>query len=256
MASEEARLVHAMKGAVVCGDVDRVRELLAQGCSADMDVNPGPYPRQLLAFAVEHLQQEVCEVLLEHGADPKGWPQHNCIPIREAAGACKQGVTEDTVAARIAMCELLLAHGADPNEIGSGSSETSLHLAMRCGRSEQQAINTLRVLVRHGGDPSYVPARAHDGYATPLETALRMGELEVVKFYFTECEQNPFQKNRVGRSLLQLCAGLRAAECREYVRDIQQLWRSNKVQAEVGGALERAGAAVAPAGRTKSFSPI
>jgi ankyrin repeat protein len=258
MAGVEVDYVHLMKGAVVCGDVEQVRALLDLGCSVEMNVNNDKYPHQLLAFAVRSMQYEICQLLISRGADAKGWPQHNSLPLREAAGALgPRGVATDTLEHRLALCSLLLVHGAEPNALGSGGSETALHMAMRCGSSEAMAIDVLRVLVRHGGDPSYAPAGAGSGYETPLQTAVRMGNVEIVRFFFDECQQDPFAKTISGRSLLQHCSGFAASECREVIRESQRLWRSSRVKAEVVEATgDAAGSSYSPSRSRSGFSPI
>jgi ankyrin repeat protein len=138
------------------GDRKRVSQKLArdptQAQLRDEEETP------ILHHAVEALQPELVELLLDHGAnvsevDPTGkTPLHRCADIRQAP--------QEPAAI---MASLLLDRGADPNA-RSWDDVTPLHQAVRA-----RNLAVVKVLLARGADPN---ARDKIRGSTPLRRAV------------------------------------------------------------------------------------
>ncbi len=116
------------------GDVDRVRELLADGVAAD---ERGPYDRTPLHGAALNGHVAAAQVLIDAGADPDAPNQDGWTPLMYALPA-------------EAVAELLLRSGAD---IEARDNEGSTALLRRHWVSDDEHLGAIRWLLDHGADP-------------------------------------------------------------------------------------------------------
>lgn len=136
----------SLHDAAEAGDIGRVRELLQQG--ADVDEEDGYYTPLVLAIEEGHI--EVCRVLLESGADPRGaaeWSPEDLAVLRILVefGCPPQELLYPHFHS-VPAVRTLLQLGADPN-VRDDEGTTQLYNA--CQRSAEM----VRLLLRHGADP-------------------------------------------------------------------------------------------------------
>ncbi|MFQ5507216.1 MAG: ankyrin repeat domain-containing protein, partial [Planctomycetota bacterium] len=122
-----------------------------------LEAGANPDDNESLYHSVEHPDHECLELLLSHGAD-----------TRQTNALVHMLDTEDPDGVR-----LLLEHGSDPNK-GIGDKETTLHWAIRRGRS----LEVIKLLVAHGAK---VDTRRETGL-TPYAMAFRRGQMAIAEF--------------------------------------------------------------------------
>jgi hypothetical protein len=228
-----------MKVAIERGDVVAVRAMLERGLHPDLDLSEMTHLAMPLNFAAYEQQPEICQLLLDHGANAKGRPDLGIIPLRTAAGSVKIAQQGNVVLRRrIATCQLLLEHGADPNEAGRGFLiETAMHAATK----EQigvDLIQLLQLLISHGGNPSHIPPEAPKNYLTPLQKELHSGDFRYVQFYLGECRQDPFQITVAGKRLIEICGHDKYLEKSQLIKESRLIWRSDTVALAVTDVMD------------------
>lgn len=140
----------ALKRAIEAGDLETVRDLLADG------VFPGHVPEQTpspIDLAVDHGHAEILRLLLDAGADPR----------RTRDAVLHRAAEQDSVA----MVEMLSGAGLPVDEDCDGDG-TALNHAAAAG-----ALRVARLLVERGAD-------LHLG--SPLESAAREGHGDMVDY--------------------------------------------------------------------------
>jgi cytohesin len=154
--------------AVSAGQVDRVRELLAEGASPDA---ADEFDTTVLVQAIDDDHEEIARLLLEAGADPNR-SEGGDTPLMKAARSGLQATTR-----------LLLDKGADVSAADEGMGMTALHWTVWWSRqvaggpTRPGSVESTRYLVSKG---SPLEARSHDG-STALHMAATLGELEIVR---------------------------------------------------------------------------
>lgn len=170
--------------AVVLGDAERVKQLLADGADANAKHEPHP----LLTLAAHMGHEEVCRVLLDAGAQPEpelapyAWPpllaaveagNPDIARLLLAAGAKAElpepfGTNILYRAARrgnLELCRLLQEAGADANAPSPGAEDrTPLHAAV----TTEDPIPLCRFLIQHGASAAMLDTRGQ----SPLHVAL------------------------------------------------------------------------------------
>jgi ankyrin repeat protein len=118
--------------------------------------------RTPLFLAMAHDHADMCQLLLQHGADPSFMNetpgQHDFYGLTPFDFACEEGHTNSV--------RVMLGHGRDLGETRKG-----LFLAARAGHLE-----TCKLLLAHKVDSNY----SHD-YWTTLYAAARFGHVEIVR---------------------------------------------------------------------------
>ena len=178
------------------GTTDVVRMLLASGM---VDVNcrdPAVAMTPLHLAAKNIYGKELCQILIEHGADPNVADGDGQTPLHIAAQIAQipniygkevsqlliehdadpnvadgKGITPLHLAAswnHKEVSQLLIEHGADPN-VADGGGRTPLHWAAR--------IDVMNLLIENGADPNVVENHGQ----TPLHQAAQRGLMKVVK---------------------------------------------------------------------------
>ena len=155
------------------GNLDRVKELLAQGVPVNGDVDGWT---GLLSASIHEGQREVAEYLFEKGAEAV----HDCD---SQMGAVNYG--------HPTIVRLLLAQGADPNFTFPRTGETMLHIATLRGMFEGNT-ECVRLLQEAGANPNVhckvgIPTPALDFGTkvigeTPLHRAAAFGSEEMIQF--------------------------------------------------------------------------
>ncbi|KAK4533128.1 hypothetical protein CCYA_CCYA15G3985 [Cyanidiococcus yangmingshanensis] len=180
-----------------------------------------------LFIAAWNGHEEVCQLLLAAGADPRARDNNEWTPIMAAVTRnhiavvrllievahvhpqhvrARRGWTPIHAAAErgsVEMVQLLLQHGAEPS-VANGEGWTPLHAAAKNGH-----LAVLRVLVERGGaNPNLT---RHDGFSV-LHTAARYGHTDIVCWLLTEADASPLQRDRAGRTALHTAAACGHAE--------------------------------------------
>ncbi len=131
------------------GDLDKVREFIADGIDVNVKNSIGTTP---LYLAVTGGHKEMVELLVVKGADVNARNNWGWTPLHSAAARGHRGIVE-----------LLLAGGANVNA-KRVAGWTPLHQAAAGGH-----VDVARLLIEHGAD---VNAAKRDG-STPLDLAVR-----------------------------------------------------------------------------------
>ncbi len=185
----------ALLEAVALGNSAAVKALLE--VHEDMLKTPAPGEKSPLHRAVMINEQEIAQLLLEHGASPGEPDSTGATPLHMAVFDHNP-----------AMVELLLVHGANI-EAQDRCGATALILAAREGH-----VDTARVLLKH---MAAVQALDREVQATPLHWAVLGGHREMVKFLVSQgAEVNG--KDGSGRRPLQLALDMDNKEMRALLK--------------------------------------
>ena len=141
--------------AAKAGDIEAVRQHLADGVDVNAKQKDGFTPLHLAAFAD---RMEVVDLLIKNGANVNATDNAGGTPLHPA-----------TVAGHKETVELLITNGADVN-VKDKHDITSLHFSSTQGHKE-----IVKLLIAKGAD---VNAKSHNG-ETPLGWAIRANHLEI-----------------------------------------------------------------------------
>lgn len=169
----EAKANDALLAAVMKKDLQALKASLQAGAdpnstrsggSSEIDMTP-------IVIAAQYSQWEIVDVLLDHGADPRGQERLGCDPLRLAAAACEPRIMKR-----------LIQRGADAAAVDVTSGNTPLHLVadsairpisrVRAGMVRE----TVDLLVAAGANVNAV----NDQGFTPLSWAVYRSRPEVV----------------------------------------------------------------------------
>ena len=147
-----------LHAASLSGHCEVVKFLLEH--QAVVDIQEKHTPTTPSCLAAKYGEQEICRLLLKHGANLELPSSDGWTPLHSAAWNGHPGMVQE-----------LLVHGADVN-VRNADERTPLDFASRCGNLE-----VVRLLIGHGAD---VDCRDKQGWA-PLHTAARHGHLDIVR---------------------------------------------------------------------------
>jgi RNA polymerase sigma factor (sigma-70 family) len=175
--------------AAAVGSVDATAMLLEAGADPNVTAKRnwrGRIASSPLTIAVMRGHDEVCRLLLQHGATPTdaaiimacGAGKAELVTLLLEAGASPNAADEfasclhwTVYRNRPDMAEILFTHGADPN-VRARYRQTPLHVAAQSGKVEMA-----KLLLAHGAQ---VSARDANGQ-TPLEMAIAAGSEEMIE---------------------------------------------------------------------------
>ena len=182
----ETARVMKMHDAFCRGDLQALR---AAAENPD-DVPNGQMPLAIgscLEYAIYHSPMAFIRSLLELGANPNP-ADHSGFPPLIAALSCSRSQPGSPARPDVPeIITMLLEFGADPN--GRGVNDyTPVHMAVAEGH-----VRAVKILLDGGADP--LLRTRIDYFETPLETAERAGNKEIVAL-FTEFEQQRRTRER------------------------------------------------------------
>jgi ankyrin repeat protein len=232
----DQKMAGEMAAAILRDDGKRVRDLLAAGCDPYINVSGQPSViRRPFALAASGCQLRACEVLLDHGVDPNFTESEFTAPLFDVVRSSGKNPSRDSVAS------LLLERGANSNLYlpKKGNGETPLHAALSSAYHET-ILPLLKILLRHGGDPHFIPPAPRDVYLTPFQQELGwFNNLDKLKFLMSECVTDPFQKTVRGRSMLQVAqGGFDVSKRKQLIKEAQVVWRSELAQRAVVAGVD------------------
>jgi ankyrin repeat protein len=163
---EPARSLHQ---AVMYGDVEQVKALIADGAHVNAKDKLGATP---LHRAAERGSAVIVELLIAKGADVNVKCRLDRTPLHQAASKGHKDVVQ-----------ILLDSDAKINT-KSGMGMTPLHTAILCGHTE-----VARMLIRRGAD---VNTRAEGDIATPMDSAVFKGLHDMVELLIDSGADIPF----------------------------------------------------------------
>jgi ankyrin repeat protein len=187
---------------------DSVLKLLIDG-GADLEGQGGLGQTPLHVAVRAGVSTERLQLLIDAGADPLGrtlWGQTALHLMDESR--------------RVALVDELVELGIDVNALDR-RSETALHKAAKSGR-----VDICRALVARGASIDIVPEQCDQGYLTPFQRAVANDEVEVVRYFVTECGARVDQTLADGRPLEEIAT-----------KEVCQLLRSARVEGEILGSL-------------------
>jgi ankyrin repeat protein len=170
-----------LEGAVVMGQVDVVRLLIARG--ADVHRRCSGIHRPLLTVAAGNGDVEICRILIEKGLRVDEIDERGYTAIHVAA--CE---------GRSEVSRLLIDAGAKV-DIPCLELKTALHSVID-GRTGD--IDTLRALVMGGLRPSHSIDDESEEYLTPAQYAIALDQVEIFRFFVEECGESIDQTTRKG----------------------------------------------------------
>jgi uncharacterized protein len=132
-----------LNDAAAVGNLERVKQLVAEDSTVAQSVSPDGFPVLALAAAFGHL--DIAKYLAEHGAD---------IDVTATNGSGYNALTGAVASGHAEIVRWLLEHGANPNH-RYGEGYSPLLTAAANGHLE-----ILTLLLAHGADPQ---AKCNDG---------------------------------------------------------------------------------------------
>jgi ankyrin repeat protein len=224
--------------AVKAGNRSECLALLDAGVTIDV---PTSYGETALIAAVVARDMEMVKILIERGAavnarDKFGWsalnkaalwdgPEYAEVLINSGAWvdcAASSGATplhHAAVTGSILTCQTLLEYGARL-EAETMYGATPLHMAASLGK-----LNACRLLIGRGasmtaqGEPPDCNGKSSRAMLTPLQSAVYMGQVDVVRYFITECGEDLAQRTLAGRTLVQVAG--RDVPMRDLLRSLK-----------------------------------
>jgi ankyrin repeat protein len=174
-----SRFDEMLVAAAAGGQVDLCGALLERGASSP----------DALIEAVVHDRVEVAEFLLEHGAAVNAIGSTGLTALHEAAA---RGIAKGAW--------WLLESGAEVNVNAERPGWTPLYSAI-AGDAENR-VQMCRLLAGAGAEMN--PECVIKGSLTPFQYAVKLGRVDVVRYFIGELNEDVTQKTVGGRTLLQL----------------------------------------------------
>jgi ankyrin repeat protein len=195
--SPAAKMAYAIRE----GDVSLVRAILKSGFDLEQEVD-GAIGCAALSLAGQYHMDEILAVLIERGASLDAVDREGNTALHHAARDSSREVFE-----------MLLRAGASTN-VHSEAAKTPLHLALALGSLSgcgPEALARVRLLLKAGADPDYVPALADtealSTYLTPLQAAFKRHHVESAIELASVARSSPDQMTANGVTLEQLARG-------------------------------------------------
>jgi ankyrin repeat protein len=168
-----------------------VSVMLDNGLSPDRAESKfGMRPLQIAAGNVE-----ASRLLIDRGANVNATDLMAETPLHFAA--------EDP-----SVCKLLIESGARLDAL-SEFQYTPLHVALdapidRRGNAVERRVEVVQVMLDHGADPFYMPAKPRSDYLTPFQVAVAKGDVRQAEAVTQRFEVDFGQRTLAGRTLAQI----------------------------------------------------
>jgi ankyrin repeat protein len=212
----------ALHAAVLFGGVEFAKGLIERGADVHVADRNGYTALHRAASAGD---VEFCEVLINSGARVNECNGIGSTPLHSAASE-----------GHALACALLIEYDADPSRQNQWG-ETPLHLAARRGH-----LLACRFLAERGASPSEssLPTKRSTGGSqdrlTPFQDAVRMGKIDVVRYFVEECGQDLAQRTEGGRTMAQV--GASQPLMRDFLRSMKaELAIARAAQRGASGAV-------------------
>jgi ankyrin repeat protein len=216
-------LTDQLRSAVRRNDLEATRELLKAG--ADANGMGDEAPSRMLDYAIrKRASYEICCLLLDHGAqivptDPSANEPLYIAALMDDIRMCRELVRrgadpsvtrpESTTPLSVAaltgsvdLCRYLIEMGASVH--GPNHEDcTPMHYAVLCP-DPTKAIEICHLLMAAGASSDYTPTSPEPHYATPFQRAVINGMCEVTELLVTKYGEDPAQKTRAGRSMVEI----------------------------------------------------
>jgi ankyrin repeat protein len=204
----------ASKGAPALCDI-----FLAAGADINANDHLG---RNALQKAIDNRSISFTRYVLKKGGLPNTRNERGQTPLHlvHMAHSIVRKPKETT------LCSLLLERGADIHVV-CNDFRVPLHNAVL-----DQNVDTAGLLIAAGADPSFVPPSPPDGYLTPFQMAVDLGNVVMARFFIRECGVDLGQKTECGRTLFQLSRNLLIK------RELLAIQTSLEVDAAMGGQVD------------------